>query len=46
MPRRLKPRNLAAKALRTPMCRPRVVKTRKGKGSYTRKARKEPPADA
>lgn len=33
---RIRPRNLAAKALRTTQCRQRVIKPRKGKGSYTR----------
>lgn len=33
---RIRPRNLAAKALREPACRMRVVRPRKGKGSYRR----------
>lgn len=32
-------RNPAAQAVRTPAFRPRVVKPRKGKGSYSRKGR-------
>lgn len=33
----MKKRNPVAKALRSPALRPRVVKARKGKGSYKRK---------
>jgi stalled ribosome alternative rescue factor ArfA len=35
----MKHRNPAARVLRDPRFRPRVVKPRKGRGSYTRKAR-------
>jgi alternative ribosome-rescue factor len=34
-----KPRNPIARDLRTPKYRPRVVRPRKGKGSYRRKPR-------
>ena len=35
----MKHRNPAARALRDPRFRPRVVKPRQGRGSYTRKPR-------
>jgi stalled ribosome alternative rescue factor ArfA len=34
---RIRPRNLAAKALQTPQCRQQIVRSRKGKGAYTRR---------
>lgn len=37
--KRIHPRNLAAKALRAPVFRMRVVRPRKGKGSYRRNKR-------
>lgn len=33
---RIRPRNRAAQALRTPQCRQRIIRPRKGKGSYRR----------
>lgn len=38
-----KPTNVAAKALSDPAQRPRVVKPRKGRGSYVRQQGKSPP---
>ncbi len=41
----MKQRNPQARALRDPRFRPRAVKPRKGRGSYTRKARSAKRAD-
>lgn len=39
-----KPTNIAARNLSDPRYRPKVVRPRKGKGSYNRKGGKSPPS--